>query len=300
MAEARKFLFDRDFTRDLPVSAAVEPVVEEPPPDPATLPAYSENDMQAVRASVYAEGFEAGKAEGLGEGSTSAAAMLARAVALAGQALESLLPDLESRGEAARQDAAMLALAIGRKIAGIALARQPLAEIEAMVAQCLTDMDESRAAARVVIRCAESVSAGLAEHMTALTTRLGFPGKVVVLAEATMADTDCRVEWADGGAERSQTEIEARVADSIARFVAATPGSDELPSMAVALPPTATQLAETEVAAAEWADTPDPGVKNLDKGGKSKRVEDPAPEAAEPAVKNLDKGGKSKRISDPA
>ena len=52
MAEARKFLFDRDFTREQPVVPAGEPVVEEPPPDPATLPAYSEIDLQAVRAAA--------------------------------------------------------------------------------------------------------------------------------------------------------------------------------------------------------------------------------------------------------
>ncbi len=299
MAEARKFLFDRDFTREQPVVPAGEPVVEEPPPDPATLPAYSEIDLQAVRAAAYAEGFESGKAEGLDEGSNGAEAMIARAVALAGQALERLLSELASQGEIARQDAAALALAVGRKIAGIALARHPLAEIEAMIAQCLADMDETRAAARVVIRCAPGVTETLNEHMTALTARLHFPGKVIVLADPALAEADCRVEWADGGAERDQAQIEARIADSIARFMAATPGGDELPSMTVPLPPTVTELAVTEAAAAEWADAPDPGVKSLDKGGKSKRVEEPAA-APESGVKNLDKGGKSKRISDPA
>lgn len=300
MAQARKFLFDRDFTRELP-SAPVQPVEEEPPPDPATLPAYSEIDMAAIRAAARAEGFDAGKAEGLAEGSTGAEAALAHAVAHAAEALEALLPELEAKIDAAQKDAAALALAMARRIAGVALARQPLAEIEAMVAQCLADLDPGRSASRVVVRCAEALAAPLADQVAALTQRLGFPGKVVVLADPGIADTDCRVEWADGGAERNQAAIDAQVADSIARFLAATPGSAELALAKASLPVTRMEHEETEAAAAEWAEAPDPGIKNLDKGGKSKRVSEPEPEpAADPGVKSLDKGGKSKRISDPS
>ena len=39
--------------------------------------------------------------------------------------------------------------------------------------------------------------------MSALTARVGYAGKMIILADNTLEANDCRLEWADGGMERS-------------------------------------------------------------------------------------------------
>ena len=59
-------------------------------------------------------------------------------------------------------------------------------------------------------------------HIAPLAASTGFPGKLVILGDESLAGSDCRVEWADGGAERDTArtwqEIEAAVALACARI----------------------------------------------------------------------------------
>src|SRR3546814_19232242 len=68
---------------------------------------------------------------------------------------------------------------------------------------------------RLVLRVSDGILYLIKPRIDVLTMRSGFAGRVVILAEDGMVDGDCRIEWADGGVERSaarlSTEIEAAV-----------------------------------------------------------------------------------------
>lgn len=218
MAQPVKFTFDTSFgTRRMKAPPKVEappPEPVEPPPPPP--PTFSEAELAMAREQGRAEGLATGRAE------TLAGVEKAAADALGG--IEARLGELaKHHGETSdflRAEAAKLALAIGRRLARTLLAREPEAEIEAMIATCLGDLGGEP---RIVLRVPEALVEALSERVTGLAARAGFNGQVVLLGEAALGPTDCRIEWTDGGASRSQEEIEAAVAAAIERYAAAPP-----------------------------------------------------------------------------
>lgn len=218
MAQPVKFTFDTSFgSRRMKPQTKVEappPEPVEPPPPPP--PTFSEAELAAAREQGHAEGLATGRQEVMASVEKATADLLAR--------LEGHVGDLGKNqaavSEALRAEAAKLALAIGRRLARNLLAREPEAEIEAMIATCLGDLGGEP---RLVLRVPEALVETLSERVTGLAARAGFNGQVVLLGDASLGPADCRIEWTDGGASRNQDEIEAAVAAAIERYAAAPP-----------------------------------------------------------------------------
>jgi flagellar assembly protein FliH len=104
------------------------------------------------------------------------------------------------------RDAIALALAIARRLAGAALARYPMAEIEDLARQTFREL---RSTPHVVAR----VEPALVERVTALLERIGretgFAGRIVVLGDELLSGTDVQLEWADGGVTRDFAALDA-------------------------------------------------------------------------------------------
>jgi flagellar assembly protein FliH len=115
-----------------------------------------------------------------------------------------------------RQEATELAHAVAAKLAPALIAREPLAEVEALISECLTDLREEP---RVVVRASEQVVSGLKDRINTIAAQCGFPGHVVMLPDDQLQGADCRVEWADGGAERNREELDAHVERVVRQFV---------------------------------------------------------------------------------
>jgi len=80
----------------------------------------------------------------------------------------------------------------------------PLLELESVIVACLREaFDEPR----VVLRVGDAVFDALRQHLGAITTAVGFAGKVVLLADETLGPGDARIEWAEGGAERDTDRL---------------------------------------------------------------------------------------------
>ena len=65
-------------------------------------------------------------------------------------------------------------------------------------------------------------------HLDALKNRMddlalerGFAGKLILIADDTMEASDCRVEWADGGAERLYERLFAQIENEFAKSMSA-------------------------------------------------------------------------------
>lgn len=237
------------------VARAAAEAEAEPPP-----PMFTEEELSIARTQAYAEGETAGRAEGQ------------RIVeAQISQALEQALPqigkliDRQHKSDAELRAASVdIALAAVRKLLPEATRRRGLGEIEAVIRDCLLDMvDEPR----IVIRVADEMLDMLRARVEPITERLGFAGSVVLLAEPGMGPADCRIEWADGGAERLSSRVWQEIEAAAVRLVghqtqrttstdtAASPpdagaGDDEPPDEP---PETAEQPTNTEPATAAEA-----------------------------------------------
>lgn len=199
MTQAKKFLFDTAF-------AAAKAQREQKP-----KPQFTEADLAAARGEGQQSGFEMGREQTMRE--------IARRAADALEAAAGGLARIDAaQANAAceiRIDAARLALAIAAKLSPALIARLPLAEIEAVVADCLVQLPMEP---RVVVRVAEPLVERLTAGIDEIVRRTGFSGAVVLLGEPAMALGDARVEWADGGAERDFRRTLGAVEETIERY----------------------------------------------------------------------------------
>lgn len=167
--------------------------------------AASEADLSAARAEAFQAGQEQGRreAEALFNG---LAGQLARSA-------ERLFALETARMAAIEAQAAEVALAAARALAGAALSEKPMAALAQAVRECI---GHARQAPHLVVRVNEASVEAAEELVKRLTREQGFGGQLMVLGEPDIRPGDGRIEWADGGfvmdGERLSTLIEQAVA----------------------------------------------------------------------------------------
>jgi flagellar assembly protein FliH len=210
MGNFEKFLFDTSFDsareREAKARAAAEAeAAAEPPP-----PTFSEEELEAARQAAFAEG----KAAGLAEAEDSHSKRLAENLAALPPHLEALARQLEAQEDERRRSALDAAVTVVRKLFPRLAREGGMEEIQAVVEACL---ERLRDEPRLVIRSADQDLDILRERIEQGAQRAGFEGKIVFLADETIASGDVRVEWADGGAERDQSALWKEIDAIIAR-----------------------------------------------------------------------------------
>ena len=201
-AKITKYLFDTDFAPDMSRLRDQDGIAWDVPPTRA--------DIDRART----EGFSAGRAEAEAETSRLQAQALNRFA----EEFVTLKISHEKVLRASTGDAVALALTVGRKLAENLIATHPLGEIEALMTHCLSRL---MGEARIVLRIHESLLDALRERVDKLTRRIGFEGHVILLGDESIAPGDCRIEWADGGAERDAAKLADDLENTINRMVQA-------------------------------------------------------------------------------
>lgn len=202
---SERFLFDQEFD----ANGRARPR--------ARAEVFDEDDLAAARAQAYADGEQAGMAAAASGVEANAVQILE----LIAQGMAGTAEAFNSFAEGWRQDVAGIAVSVGRKLADRLIAEQPMAEIEAMVLDCVGQLQEEP---RLVIRTSTPVAEAIADRIDSITARTGFEGHLVVLPDESMTDQDCRIEWAQGGIERSVEDTEAAINRAVDAFMAARPG----------------------------------------------------------------------------
>lgn len=201
MGAPAKYLFDVDFA------------ATGKPPTAISLADHAAKLAEA-ETSAYRNGFTAGEAEA----SASHARRVAEALEGVSHTLEKLaghLAAIEGRWEA---EAVEVAVAVARKLAPELIAREPFAEIAALATECFRQLV---AAPHIVVRVGETLYDTARARLDEIALRVGFEGRLVVLADPDIAAGDCRIEWADGGVIRDCAAAEAVIGEAVGRYVAA-------------------------------------------------------------------------------
>lgn len=214
MAAPARFLFDTDFGKPEPAPAPVEP--DRPAID---LQQHLDELVQVeerARAEAFAEGREEGYASGRRDAEARAAERLADAAsALVGTA-RTLLATLDAERLGAEVRAVELAVVAARKLAGRLIDLEPLAEIRALLTECLGPL---RKAPHLVVRLDRRDAAALEPQIARIARETGFDGRIVILGEDDVLRGDCRIEWADGGILRDRDALAAEVDATVTRWI---------------------------------------------------------------------------------
>ena len=216
MAAPARFLFDVDFSRPEPPPAPPEPT--RPTIDLEVHHAMMLELEERIREEAHAEGREAGYAEGRADAEARAAERLADEAAALAIAVGRLLGTLDAERLAVEARAVDLAVAAARKLAEHLVDREPLAEIRALLAECLGPL---RKAPHLVVRLQATDAEQLRPHVDRIARETGFEGRIVILGEDEIARGDCRIEWADGGILRETSSVAAEIEATVARWITA-------------------------------------------------------------------------------
>jgi flagellar assembly protein FliH len=200
MGAPAKFLFDVDFSApDKKEKAASAAEIAE--------------KIAEAEARAYRAGYDAARHEAKAE-SDRRAALALEEIAISIKAIAARVNGIENRMETEAVD---VAVAVARKLCTELVAREPLGEIMALVSDCFSHLV---ATPHLVVRINDALYDAARTQIERLAAHAGFEGRLVILAEPTIATGDCRIEWADGGVVLDRSATDAKISELVGRYIA--------------------------------------------------------------------------------
>jgi len=185
--QARKFLFDLAFDNDAnrrsPTTKEVKKIT------------FSEEQMEAAKKESYESGVAAGRKEESAQRNAQLDALFSEI----GSNLKTLIDNGTSYWQEQTGNMRAVALVIARKIMPRYIERHGMGEIEAVVAKVLAEMSHEP---RLVFRVKEELFDEAKTRIEEIASVSAYAGKLVILGDADLGSSECRIEWADGGIER--------------------------------------------------------------------------------------------------
>jgi flagellar assembly protein FliH len=201
MAAPAKFLFDTDFS------------APDKSRERGATAAEIAQKVAEAEARAYRNGYDAAQREAKVE-SDRRSALALEEIALAIKGIATRFSGIETRMET---EAVEVAVAVARKLCSELISREPLGEITALVSDCFSHLVSIP---HLVVRINDSLYEAAREKIELLAAQSGFAGRLVILAEPTIATGDCRIEWADGGVVLERAAIEAKINELVGRYLA--------------------------------------------------------------------------------
>lgn len=218
MAAPRKYMFDYDFNQPDPPPDEGEggdldiddELVEEPPPPP---PTYSEEELNVAREVAYSDGRQAG----LNEASETTEYLVGNSLSQIVDQMRALFQQQEEANDANARNAVRVAMSVVRKMLPASYEKFAVDEVVRVVGEVIAHiLDEPR----IIVRVAPALGEKLGEALDSAAKSQGFEGRVMIQEDQRLTPGDCRVEWADGGAERDQARLMAEVEATVDRALA--------------------------------------------------------------------------------
>ncbi len=200
-------------------SAPAQPIPEEViEPEEIPLPegAVSLEDLETEKQTAYAEGFAAGQIDAQNHATETAEALLAQSITQLSQQLQVLQASQQSHVQELQSVAMEVALTAVKKLFPSLVENTSLDEVILVFRECLDRLPQEP---RLVIRVSDITLDDVQEKLEQVAKQSGFNGNLVFLSEPGMPAGDVRVEWAEGGAERTATELLQEIETIINRAI---------------------------------------------------------------------------------
>lgn len=201
MAAPAKFMFDNDFSA----------------PDRARERAPTPAEMAQRVADAEARAYRAGHEAALREAKVESDRRAAQALEQIGTAINGIAARFAGVETRMETEAVDVAVAVARKLCTELVAREPLGEITALVSDCFSHLVSTP---HLVVRINDALYDAARDNIERMAAQSGFQGRLVILAEPTIATGDCRIEWADGGVVLERAAIEAKINELVGRYLA--------------------------------------------------------------------------------
>jgi len=204
MSAPTKFMFDVDFAG----------AAEGKPAEPTVTLAEHMVKLAEAETAAHRRGYADAQADAGVEADRRMATALERIAAglvAANDALQTIQTRLEC-------EAVEVAVAVARKLAPALIAREPFAEISALASECFQQLIFSP---HIAVRVNDALYAVAKEKLDDIVRAKSFEGRLVVLAEPSVALGDCRIEWADGGINRDSAATDATIGEAVAGYISA-------------------------------------------------------------------------------
>lgn len=201
MTKPEKFCFDRDFEID-PNEVAFR----------RRLSAEHAGRLDSAAHDAHARGV----AEGMALSAAERDARIADSLATIAARLETLSACLAETLGRVRSESAALAVAAAQRLAGELIQREPMAEIEALFAECLAHVD---CAPRFTIGVHGDLAEAVEQRLSTHAAIKGFAGSLSFVPLPGLTPGDCRVEWADGGVSRDFGRIAGEIERAVRRHM---------------------------------------------------------------------------------
>ncbi|QPF83663.1 flagellar assembly protein FliH [Bradyrhizobium genosp. L] len=201
MAAPAKFMFDNDFSA----------------PDRARERAPTPAEMAQKIADAEARAYRAGHEAALREAKVESDRRAALALEQIGAAINGIAARFAGVETRMETEAVDVAVAVARKLCSELVAREPLGEVTALVSDCFSHLV---ATPHLVVRINDALYDAARDNIERLAAQSGFEGRLVILAEPSIATGDCRIEWADGGVVLERAAIEAKINELVGRYLA--------------------------------------------------------------------------------
>jgi flagellar assembly protein FliH len=182
--QSKRFMFEQSFDLGAPKAVEEKPVIT-----------FGEEEMALAKEQSYGQGFVAGKEAALREMQNKQNEVLGNIQIL----FERMADEIWKSFAVRKQAASDIAIAIARKIIPEFTRKNGVQEILAAIETTIVEMITEP---RLVLRIGDAHFDRISSEVNGMAVRLGYSGKMIILADNTLSEHDCRLEWADGGMER--------------------------------------------------------------------------------------------------
>lgn len=192
-----------------------KPIEELPPPPP---PVFNEEEMKTSEREGYKKGFVEGVKEGRQQSESEQTDINRQIAAFEEHFMRSVSPMFEHYRDMVsklQKDLPNVALAIARKIAGVALDENASAVVSELAMKACENLISEP---ELTIIAHESMADTLEKHLQQLAERLPEATKIIIVRDPHMQLADCRIEWRNGSMERVTEKLWQQVEKAVANM----------------------------------------------------------------------------------
>ena len=179
-------------------------------------------EREAIEREAFERGREAGRREADAEIGRARCAALERIALEAGR----VLATVDGRAATVEDEALSFFGTLAAKVAGRALAREPLAAIADAAREAFRHL---RGVPHLVARVHESLVEDVDLALRAMARDSGFEGRIVVIGSDQIVPGDARLDWADGAVVAERGALDAAVESVLTQVGREGPADSEIP-----------------------------------------------------------------------